>query len=61
MTNLAIAFPEKSEAERRRILRASYINLGRSAVEVIRLGGFFYKRVKRRVSYERYRSFGRRS
>src|SRR5579871_6597532 len=38
MTNLAIAFPEKSEAERRRILKASYLNLGRSAAEVIRLG-----------------------
>lgn len=57
MTNLAIAFPEKGEAERRRILRASYINLGRSAAEVIRLGGFFYKRVKRRVSYDRYEYF----
>ncbi len=57
MTNLAIAFPEKSEAERRRILRASYINLGRSAAEVIRLGGFFYKRMKRRVSYDRYEYF----
>src|SRR5579863_2746307 len=51
LRNLAIAFPERSEAEHRRILRASYVNLGRSAAEYIRLGGFFYGRLKRRVSY----------
>lgn len=54
MKNLAIAFPERSEAERRRILRASYINMGRGAAEVIRLGGFFHRRLKRRVRYDRY-------
>src|SRR5271167_55042 len=54
MKNLAIAFPERSEAERRRILRASYINLGRGAAEFIRLGGFFYRRLKGRVGYERF-------
>ena len=43
MRNLAIAFPERSEAERRRILRASYINLGRGGAEFVRLGGFFYR------------------
>jgi Kdo2-lipid IVA lauroyltransferase/acyltransferase len=54
MANLAIAFPEKSEAARRRILRASYVNLGRGAAEVIRLGGFFHQRLKRRVTYENF-------
>jgi Kdo2-lipid IVA lauroyltransferase/acyltransferase len=54
MKNLAIAFPERSEAERRRILRASYVNLGRSAAEYVRLGGFFHLRIMRRVSYGRY-------
>jgi KDO2-lipid IV(A) lauroyltransferase len=53
MKNLAIAFPERSEAERRRILRASYINLGRGGVEILRLGGFFHERLKRRVTYDR--------
>jgi KDO2-lipid IV(A) lauroyltransferase len=52
--NLALAFPEKTERERQRILRASYINLGRCAAEYIRLGGFFYGRFKRRVSYDRF-------
>jgi len=53
MANLAIAFPERDELERRRILRASYINLGRSAAEYVRLGGFFYRRLARRVTYDR--------
>ena len=44
--NLEIAFPEKSDAERRRILRASYINLGRTGAEYVRLGGFFYRRLR---------------
>jgi KDO2-lipid IV(A) lauroyltransferase len=52
MKNLAIAFPERSEAGRRRILRASYVNLGRSAAEYVRLGGFFHLRLRRKVSYD---------
>ncbi len=51
--NLEIAFPELSDAQRRRILRASYINLGRTGAEYVRLGGFFYRRLRRRVSYNR--------
>jgi lauroyl/myristoyl acyltransferase len=47
--NLAIAFPERDEQERLRILRASYIN-HRSGAEYIRLGGFFYRRLKKRVT-----------
>jgi KDO2-lipid IV(A) lauroyltransferase len=51
MRNLAIAFPRRAEHERGRILRASYVNLGRGAAEYIRLGGFFHQRLKRRVTY----------
>ncbi len=54
MVNLAIAFPERSARERRRILRASYVNLGRSGAEYIRLAGFFHRRLIRRVAYERF-------
>jgi len=54
LRNLAFAFPDKTEHQRRRILRASYENLGRSAAEYVRLGGFFYRRLKRRVSYNRF-------
>jgi len=54
LRNLALAFPDKSPTRRRRILRASYVNLGLSAAEYIRLGGFFYRRLKRRVKYNRF-------
>jgi Kdo2-lipid IVA lauroyltransferase/acyltransferase len=54
MRNLEIAFPTRTEEERRRILRASYVNLGRSTSEYIRLGGFFYRRLLKRVTYERF-------
>jgi KDO2-lipid IV(A) lauroyltransferase len=37
MTNLAIAFPQKPLAARRRILRASFLNLGRMAAELAHL------------------------
>ena len=58
MKNLAIAFPELSETERRRILRASYINIGRGGAEIVRLGGFFYQRLRRRVVYDRFAYWG---
>jgi KDO2-lipid IV(A) lauroyltransferase len=51
--NLEIAFPEKSTAERERILRASYVNLGRTGAEYVRLGGFFYRSLARRITYNR--------
>jgi len=54
MINLAIAFPDRSRREHRRILRASYVNLGRSAAEYIRLAGIFARRLTRRVIYERF-------
>jgi Kdo2-lipid IVA lauroyltransferase/acyltransferase len=54
LRNLAFAFPNQSPAERKRILRASYVNLGLSAAEYVRLGGFFYRRLKRRVIYSRF-------
>lgn len=54
MRNLEIAFPERTIAERRRILRASYMNLGRGAAEYIRLGGFFHGRLVKRVAYQRF-------
>jgi Kdo2-lipid IVA lauroyltransferase/acyltransferase len=54
LRNLAFVFPDRDQRERRRILRASYVNLGRSAAEYIRLGGFFYRRLRRRVKYNRF-------
>jgi Kdo2-lipid IVA lauroyltransferase/acyltransferase len=52
LKNLQIAFPDLTPADRRRILRGSYANLGRSGAEYIRLGGFFYRRLLRKVRYE---------
>jgi Kdo2-lipid IVA lauroyltransferase/acyltransferase len=54
LKNLAIAFPERSERERRHILRTSYVNLGRGAAEYVRLAGFFHRRLIARVAYERF-------
>jgi Kdo2-lipid IVA lauroyltransferase/acyltransferase len=54
MVNLAVAFPERSDRERRRIVRASYLNLGRGGAEYVRLAGFFYRRLIARVAYERF-------
>ncbi|MGH8011040.1 MAG: hypothetical protein ACREQ4_00910, partial [Candidatus Binataceae bacterium] len=58
MRNLAIAFAERSLAERRAILHKSYVNLGRTGAEYIRLGGFFYRRLVRRVRYRRFEYWG---
>ena len=58
LSNLAIALPERSESQRRRILRASYVNLGRSAAEYVRLAGFRPQRLCRRVAYERFGYWG---
>ena len=54
MVNLAIAFPERSESDRRRIVRVSYLNLGRGGAEYVRLAGFFHRRLIGRVAYERF-------
>jgi Kdo2-lipid IVA lauroyltransferase/acyltransferase len=59
MKNLSIAFPEKSEPERARILRESYRNLGRTGAEYTRLGGFFWRRLKRRVTYSNFEGWVR--
>jgi KDO2-lipid IV(A) lauroyltransferase len=39
LRNLALAFPDKSEAERRRIMRAAWDNLGRTALELPHVQG----------------------
>jgi KDO2-lipid IV(A) lauroyltransferase len=54
MINLSIAFPERSKRERHRIMRDSYINLGRGSAEYVRLAGFFHRRLIARVAYERF-------
>jgi KDO2-lipid IV(A) lauroyltransferase len=52
MRNLAIAFPERSLRDRRRILRHSLQNLGRTAVEVVRLPGLSDEELRTLVRFE---------
>jgi len=51
MRNLAIAFPEKPVRERRRILRASFLNLGRMAAELARLPRLSAERLRDMVRF----------
>jgi Kdo2-lipid IVA lauroyltransferase/acyltransferase len=52
LTNLLIAFPEKSDAEREAILLASCRNLARVAIETIRLPALKDEEILARVRYE---------
>lgn len=52
MRNLAIAFPERSEAERRRILRESFLNMGRMAVELVHLPRLNDAQLREMVRFE---------
>jgi KDO2-lipid IV(A) lauroyltransferase len=52
LTNLAIAFPEKAEAERAAILVASYRNLGRMVAECAQLRDLTAENVAGRVRYD---------
>jgi KDO2-lipid IV(A) lauroyltransferase len=52
MRNLAIAFPDRPRAAHRRILRHSLQNLGRTAVEVVRLPRLSDEELRRLVVFE---------
>lgn len=52
LTNLAIAFPDKSQDERRRILRESFCNLGRLLAEFCHLGALTEQNIHDRVGFE---------
>src|SRR2546425_11665621 len=52
MRNLEIAFPEKRIRERRRILRASFLNLGRMAAELAQLPRLTAERLADMVRFE---------
>src|SRR5262245_13507906 len=49
--NLALAFPEKTTAERRGILRRSFANLGRMAAELAHLPRLSADRLRRMVRF----------
>ena len=52
LTNLRIAFPDRSLREHRRILRASWLNLGRMAAESCHLRKLNRENVSRWVTFE---------
>ena len=52
MRNLALAFPERTVRERRRILRGSFLNLGRMAAELAHLPRFSAERLREMVTFE---------
>ena len=51
MRNLEIAFPDKRLVERRRILRASFLNLGRMAAELAHLPRLSAERLRDMVRF----------
>src|SRR5208282_4657527 len=59
MRNLALAFPEKSEAERARILRGEFASLGRQLVEVCRFPRYTLENVDEVVVYDGFENYER--
>jgi len=57
LTNLQIAFPDKSESERRRILRDSCRNLGRVGAEICHLSQLTRDNLSRYVEFENERAW----
>ena len=61
MRNLAIAFPEKTAAERRKIVRKVFTSLGRQFAEVCLFPTYSTENVSRTVAYDGYENFDRAS
>jgi len=59
MRNLAIAFPEKSEADRARILRAEFTSLGRQLAEVCHFPKYTRENVEQVVVYDGLENYER--
>jgi KDO2-lipid IV(A) lauroyltransferase len=59
MRNLAMAFPEKSEAERARILRGEFASLGRQLAEVCHFPEYTLENVSNVLVFEDFENFER--
>jgi len=59
MRNLAMAFPEKSEAERARILRGEFSSLGRQLAEVCHFPEYTLENVEQVVVYDGFENYER--
>jgi KDO2-lipid IV(A) lauroyltransferase len=57
MRNLQIAFPEKSFAERRKILRGVFTSLGRQLAEVCRFPSYTRENVSQTVIYDGFENY----
>jgi len=59
MRNLSLAFPEKTEAERARILRGEFTSLGRQLAEVCQFPRYTLKNVEQVVVYDGLENYER--
>jgi KDO2-lipid IV(A) lauroyltransferase len=59
MRNLALAFPEMNRRDRRRILRGTYVSLGRQLAEVCLFPRYTRENVSQIVVYEGFENFAR--
>jgi KDO2-lipid IV(A) lauroyltransferase len=59
MRNLAMVFPEKSEAERRRILRGVFTSLGRQLAELCQFSKYTPKNIDKVVVYDGLENYER--
>jgi len=59
MRNLALAFPDKSEAERKRILRAEFTSLGRQLAEVCQFPKYTLNNIEQVVVYDGLENYER--
>ncbi len=59
LRNLALAFPEMSQRERRRLLRGEFISLGRQLAEVCLFPRYTRENVSRIVVYDGFENFER--
>src|SRR6266481_3474365 len=59
MRNLAMVFPEKSEAERTRILRGEFASLGRQLAEVCHFPKYTVENVEQVVVYDGFANYER--
>jgi KDO2-lipid IV(A) lauroyltransferase len=59
MRNLALAFPDMSRRDRRRILRGTYVSLGRQLAEVCLFPRYTRENVSEIVVYEGFENFER--
>ncbi len=57
MRNLAIAFPERTAVQRRRILRGAYIGLGRQLAEFCRFPSYTRENVHKIAVYDGFENF----